>query len=318
MMQQEIAAQLAEERSPLQDKLLSPIKNRIRASEQRWSGRHRSWRESERLYRSFRHADQEDKVVAARSLTEGVQKIVVPYSYAQVQSILSFLITVFTYRKPIFPVEPLGNYQKSAILHEHLIEYQMDRMRPRGLLILVQWLFDALRYDWGVIKNVWTIREWPQIKRMFMPDLFGTGQMEDTLMEEDVVAYEGNEAMNVSPFDFFPDPNRSLADFQRGEFVAHKMRRSPTEIATKAAEGLYTGTEFIPQRSGGKSLDAGSTGGKSALGETVGLAQEWTRGKIDEYDAGYVDLHEMWWFCKPRELKLPTSRTNDLPALWVF
>lgn len=319
-MDPEVADQLSRESSPLSDRIATAVRNRIRASEQRWSGRHVRWRESERLYRGFRYADAEDKHTSSRSLTQGVQKIVVPYTYAQIQSILSFLITVFTDRKPIFPVEPIGDYVKAAMMHEHLLEYQMDRMRPRGLLILIQWMFDALRYDWGVIKNVWTIREWPQLVRTFAPDLFGSGQSEDFLSEQDVVSYEGNEAMNVSPFDFFPDPHRSLADFQRGEFVAHRMRRSPTELAIKEAEGMYVGVDFIPFRPGGYGYPDVTTyaGGKSALGETVNVSQEWTRGKIDQYDKGYVQIHEMWWFCRPKELGLPTTRTNDLPSLWVF
>lgn len=322
MMDPRVADELSQESSPLSDRISSAIRNRVRASEQRWGGRHQRWRESERLYRSFRYADTEDKNIRSRSLTEGVQKIVVPYTYAQIQSILAFLVTVFTDRKPIFPVEPVGDYVKAAMLHEHLLEYQMDRMRPRGLLILIQWMFDALRYDWGVIKNVWTIREWPQLVRTFAPDLFGQpGAMpEDYLSEQDVVSYEGNEAMNVSPFDFFPDPHRSLADFQRGEFVAHRMRRSPTELEIKEAEGMYAGIEWIPYRPGGYGYpDVTSyAGGRSALGETVNLAQEWTRGRIDQYDKGYVNIHEMWWFCKPKDLGLPTTRTNNLPSLWVF
>jgi len=319
-MDPKVADELSQESSPLSDRLSMAIRNRVRASEQRWGGRHQRWRESERLYRSFRYADSEDKNTRSRSLTEGVQKIVVPYTYAQIQSILAFLVTVFTDRKPIFPVEPVGDYVKAAMLHEHLLEYQMDRMRPRGLLILIQWMFDALRYDWGVIKNVWTIREWPQLVRTFAPDLFGTGQQEDYLSEQDIVSYEGNEAMNVSPFDFFPDPHRSLADFQRGEFVAHRMRRSPTELEIKEAEGMYAGVEFIPYRPGGYGYpDVTSyAGGRSALGETVNLSQEWTRGRIDQFDKGYVNIHEMWWFCKPKELGLPTTRSNDLPSLWVF
>src|SRR5262249_56054556 len=180
-------------------------------------GRRQRWGECERLYGWFRYADTEDKSTRSRALTEGVQKIVVPYTYAQIQSILAFLVTVFTDRKPIFPVEPVGDYVKAAMLHEHLLEYQMDRMRPRGLLILIQWMFDALRYDWGVIKNVWTIREWPQLVRTFAPDIFGTGQSGDYVSEQDVVSYEGNEAMNVSPFDFFPDPHRPLAALHPGE-----------------------------------------------------------------------------------------------------
>jgi len=319
-MDPQVVDELSRESSSLSDRLSTAIRNRVRASEQRFSQRHIRWRESERLYRSFRYADQEDKMTSARALTEGVQKIVVPYTYAQIQSILAFLVTVFTDRKPIFPVEPVGDYVQAAMLHEHLLEYQMDRMRPRGLLILIQWMFDALRYDWGVIKNVWTIREWPQLVRTFAPDIFGTGQSEDYVSEQDVVSYEGNEAMNVSPFDFFPDPHRPLADFQRGEFVAHRMRRSPTEIEIKAAEGMYAGTEFIPYRPGGYGYPDVTTysGGRSALGETVNMPYEWTRGKIDQYDKGYVSLHEMWWFCKPNQLGLPTQRTNDLPSLWVF
>jgi hypothetical protein len=318
MMLEEVRSELAKPVSDLHDTLLACVKNRVRAASSRWGQRHEQWRANEKLYRAFREPDADDKRTRSTSKSLGVEKIVVPYTYAQIQSILAFLVTIFTDRKPIIPVEPVGDYFNQAIVHELMLQYQYDHMLPRGILVWIQLFLDALRYDVGVVKNAWLIREWCDIKRVVIPSADGKSVI-DEVIEEDIVAYEGNEMVNVSPFDFYPDPNFHISDFQRGEFVAHKMKVGKTYLKTKEKEGLYTGIEFIPRTNTGQSqLSSLTSTGPSANPETVGMTKDNIGAYIDEYDIGSVTLHEMWWFCPPGELGLPTTRTDDMPTLWVF
>src|SRR5215469_2719926 len=246
MMPPHVKALLSAGSSDLHGTTLDYVRRRVEASDRRWSQRYPRWRESERLYRAFRPSDLDDAQRRQRNLTEGVEKIVVPYGYAVIQSILAFFMQVFTQRKPIIPVEGSGPMDvRAALLMEVLLDRQMDQMQPMGTLVLYQWLLDSLRYGIGIIKNHWTVREWPAVSRQTSPimDPF-TGQpvgMNDQLIQRDVTVYEGNEAVNVSPFDFLPDPNQPLNLFQRGEFCGQRMRRSWTEFRQRAAQGLYVG-----------------------------------------------------------------------------
>jgi hypothetical protein len=68
--------------------LLDYCNSRIKSSERYWTQRHPSWRESENLHRAFRVPDKSDQQTSLDPETEGVTKIVVPYSYAVTQSML--------------------------------------------------------------------------------------------------------------------------------------------------------------------------------------------------------------------------------------
>lgn len=320
MMPPAIQALLSKKDDPLATEWASKCRRRIEMSEQYWSGRHEDWREQERLYRSFRTPDAEDKRTRRSATTEGVEKIVIPYGYAVLQSTLAFFMTALTQRKPIIPVEGLGpNDTRPAILHELLLDQQMNAMEPQGILVWYQWLLDALRYGVGVVKNVWSLREWPDMDRETTPiiDPF-TGQaqgFQDNLIERDVVAYEGNEQMNVPPFSFFPDPSRPLNEFQRGEFVIHKMRKSWTECEQKAAQGLYAGLQWVEPGAG---QDKGMGGDQSDLARIVKMGDQ--QSDYDDRDGSRssVDLYEGWIFLKPQDWKIPEAMAADTPRLWVF
>lgn len=335
MMSESVQGQLREPRSELQTRLVAWGRRRVEAAERRWSERYDAYREAERLYRAFREPDSQDNQTKQDRLTEGVEKIVVPYSYAVIQSTLAFFMTVFTQRKPIIPVEGKGPADvRAAILMESLLEHQWDTMDPSGIMILMQWLLDSLRYGIGIVKNVWTVREWPDFVRQVVPmtDPVSGAPVgyQDTLLKRDVVAYEGNECLNVSPFDWLPDPHRPLSEFQKGEFVIHRMRRSWTELRQRQAEGLYLGIEHIPKHT----LDSGVFG--SGSGFMTDRASEMPRimhmdeGEnvgVDESGQPYVTIHEMWAYVDPDDLGLNehepsprrlTPRSEGTPELWVF
>jgi len=330
MMTRELQAALAEEYSPLQEEIVPFCVRRLDAASDQWSKRYDRWREAERLYRAYRVPDIQDQKTRADKLTEGVEKIVIPYSYATLQSILAFFMSILTERQPIIPVRGDGPWDVTPAQNmEAVLHYQMENMWPNGSLIIFQWLLDAWRYGVGIVKNVYTVREWVDLIRTFSTDPM-TGQMVDQLVEQEVTAYEGNEAMNVSPFDWFPDPGRPMSEFQRGEFVFHEMRRSWTEMLQREAEGLYVGVDFIKKGyTGIGSRGSESTGSRdnSDIGRIVGMDtsaaddSDLRHGPSDT-SRNYPTLHEGWMWLTPKQIdKLhltPFTQPASTPRLWVF
>jgi hypothetical protein len=339
MMPRHIQALLAGGSSPMHDSVLDYVRRRVEASDRRWSQRYPRWRESERLYRAFRPSDLADQERREHNLTEGVQKIVVPYGYAVIQSILAFLMQVFMQRKPIIPVEGEGPMDaKAAMLMEVMLDRQANHMDPTLALVYYQWFLDTLRYGVGVVKNLWSVREWPQVTRVVNPIVDPmTGQvasMGDQLEQRDVTVYEGNEAVNVSPFDFLPDPNQPLNLFQQGEFCCHRIRRSWTQVRQRQAQGLYVGLDYIPrQPSSGSVLSTvfGTGRGISDAARIVDM-DEVDFQYIDAQGEPYVELVECYGYVDPEELGLlpeqkgkgpntpnyPSRKTDGTPQLWLF
>jgi hypothetical protein len=302
MMTRELQAALADEFSPLQDEITPFCMRRLDSAHEHWSKRFGRWRESERLYRAYRVPDEQDQRTKTASLTEGVEKIVIPYSYATLQSILAFFMSILTERQPIIPVRGDGPWDVTPAQNmEAILHYQMENMMPCGSLIIFQWLLDAWRYGVGIVKNMYTVREWVDLIRTFSSDPL-TGQMVDQLVETDVTAYEGNEAMNVSPFDWYPDPGRPMSEFQRGEFVFHEMRRSWTDMQQREAEGLYVGVDLVKKGYTGVGSRGDSTGSRdnSDIGRIVGMDTSGSddgdlgRGGGGGRERNYITLHEGW------------------------
>jgi hypothetical protein len=319
---------LSKESSPFHDRMRSYASRRIQASQQFMAQRYDRWREAERLYRSFRDPDQGDLEVSAQGITLGVKKIVVPFTYALIQSIVAWMVQFFTDRKPIFPVEGLGpDDEYPAILHEHLLEYQMDNMDTPGVLVMMQLFLDAQIYGLGVGFNAWMMREFLDYVRQVQPLGF-EGQLighDDTLIEQDTVAYEGNNAINVLPYDWFPDPRMPIGRFQSGEFCGYRTRRVWQDLLVKRAEGLYEGIQYIPETR----TDSGSGSGRGAsdswgayneteLGKTLGVDSEgWHY--IDEHGKPPVTLHHLYAMIPPDVLQLDSvPKTSDLPRMWVI
>jgi hypothetical protein len=332
MMLQAMRQALLDDQSPLQQAVVPFLRRRIDAAEDHWGKRHYRWREAEKLYRAYRLPDEQDQETRREPLTEGVEKIVIPYSYATMQSILAFFMSILCERTPIIPVRGDGPWDVTpAGYMESVLHYQMENMWPPGTLIMYQWLLDAWRYGVGVIKNLYTVREWMDLVRTFSTDPM-TGQQIDSVQEEDVTAYEGNEAMNVSPFDWYPDPGRPMSEFQRGEFVFHQTRRSWTEMLVREQEGVYVGVRQIPRgvgMGGDRVGDGGRyTGGfeqNSMIPRMVGMDMPYgdDRRRTEERKA-YVRLDEGWMWLSPEQmeklqLKPFAPQTMSLsPRLWVF
>jgi hypothetical protein len=323
MMDQEMRARLLDD-DRLHGRLLTYAKNRVTYSRDWMQPRFERWRESEQTLRLFREPDASDAEVAGEPLTQGVQKIVVPVSYAQLWSMLAFLMNALMDRKPMIPVEGVGPRDvKPAMLHELLLEYQWDNQQQKGVLGLMQWFHDALRYGVGVVHNAWVLRIFADFVRSMVPVVLNGMQVgfEDILEEQDVVAYEGNEFRNVQPFDWLPDPRvNSFARFQEGEFCGHAFMESTLHLAQLEEEGLYVGIEQIPDYSTG--ADKGGSGrfwSDSDLGPTIGLDGAGGGATIDAEGQPFKRCHSLYGWMAPGEYGLPDYGQNPRrPRLWVL
>lgn len=327
---------LQEERHPLHTIWLREGLARIDAAERHWAQRHADWRESERLHRAYRDPDDQDKQVRQKELTKGVQKIVVPYTKAIVQARTAFHMAVLTQRSPIFPVAPLGpSDQLAAILHELIQDYQVQHMDPSGVLALYQMVHDSERYGVGIIKNSFTVREWPDLAREVVPIMGEDGMpmgAQETLTRRSVVAYEGNQWLNISPYHWFPDPAFPVGRFQDGEFCGDAFERSFTYLRQKEAQGLVAGMRFVKERrlageSGYGLAHQANQMGMSDLARISGMGDQPSGQANVRSMKAPVLVHELYWYADPDDLEMPDDAmseddralvTDDTPTVWLM
>jgi hypothetical protein len=208
--------------STLHQRVLTLIKDRKTASKNLVQKNFRDWDRAEDLYRAWRIEDTDDRESQAE---HGVSKLVVPVSFAQVQTQLTFLLATFTQRDPIFPVPPRNiEHARAAEASELVLDAQMDQAKIFVRLYLA--LRDALVLGRMVLhtdylKQVQRITK--VAKKIKKIEFFGTpvsieGKEDRSDFE---TLFEGNKVNVINPREFWHDPGVTLTDLQEGEFAGH-------------------------------------------------------------------------------------------------
>jgi hypothetical protein len=225
--------------------LLEHCKALVKRSRCKMSERYSDWDNQDLVYRGIRCLDKDD-VKAAR---EGKPvKMVVPNTFAQVQTFVSFLFLLFTQNRTYFELvangtEDHGNKQKDI---EAVIEYDLKMSKWVG--ILYQLLLDTARFGLSVTECSWSRKvvrayvEQPVVTNfngLVNPVLPGSEW-------QDFVKFEGNQVKSVSPYRFFPDTNFPITEFQRGEFCAVEEEFSISQLRELESVGEVAGVELIP------------------------------------------------------------------------
>jgi hypothetical protein len=144
--------------------------------------------------------------------------IVVPYSYATLETILTYFVTVFL-ESPIFRYDGFTTEDKiGSIMLEKVIELQCIRNKV-GLALHTQ-LRDSLAYGFGVSSPIWD-RKYGKVTTMG-PD--------GVKIRAEEMLFEGNMLQNIDPYLYLPDPSVPIHEIQRGGFVGWINRTNYTEI----------------------------------------------------------------------------------------
>lgn len=300
--------------SDLHKKLVNKIYNRARESSFEMKKRYDSWRSIDHSLTAYVPLDEAERITKQKDTRKPVS-IVVPYSYATLETLLTYFTTAFL-EMPIFRYEGASPEDLiGAILLEKVVEHHS--MYFKHALSLHTQFRDGLAYGFGAVAGGWD-RKWGYTTKMapdgFFSQIFGKfinmGMKKERV--EDVL-YEGNTLKNIDPYLYLPDPNYPVHEVQKGEFVGW--------IETMSKMRLLDMERDDPSVFNCRYLET-NTQGYSQFNFTRGPN---ATGRYDKASAGSyppapttttpIDVIWMYVNLIPREWELGSS---EYPEKWLF
>jgi hypothetical protein len=304
--------------SDLHTDVLDRLMKRLNYSERTMSKFYSRWNVSERKVQAYINLPDYEQILKAMTKSGEPPQIVsitVPYTYATIWTIVTYLIHTFCGQKPMFQIQ--ANSAESvqpAMNMETVLQYNADHNRL--VANMFQWFLDDNIYGVGIIRNLWVEEKANRtvFKPMSMGGLMMPGmQPQMTKVRESKTVYEGNEAINVDPFMFFPDPRGPMNQVSRkGEFVFWRSFESKGSL--KLAE-MAGSLKYIDEA------------GEMPRGQTEGTGGS-VRNLISEGDASpgdpltrdsrtdpFIQIDQGTVLLVPTEWGLGPSTT---PEKWIF
>lgn len=302
------------------DDLVAYLRDRLRMSERAMSNFYPRWRMNERRLQAYLDLVDNDKVLKEQNQDKGrptkVVSIQLPYAWATLSTICTYLLHTFVGRRPMFQVGAnSAESVKPAQNMEIVLQYNADKARLAHALY--QFFWDAGTYGVGVMMTGWTV-EWARrtVWRTRTQDGLlsaATGGIR-AKTREDRKVFEGNTVANIDPFMFFPDPRVPMHKVNRkGEFVfwrsfvgLHELRRREAEAEVKWIDSIPpmpTESEYAHENRSDRGLRA------------LGTAQPGQRENSYQMVRDFVKLDQGSVWIIPREHGLSEVET---PELWTF
>lgn len=253
MDQKEINNQLSqEELTPFHSALLTELKGMLKASSAKMSTYWPLWEQADNTYRGYKVYDKEDEKSAAKGEPH---KILLPLTFAQLQTAASFIFASFTQKDRFFELQGTAS---EDVKYSEAMETDLAYQTNKDKLVskIYAYVLDNLKYGIGVTKVTWesetcklrVLNKVPAPTPLQKIGAFFGAQvqpkMESVETVADVLMYEGNKVKNISPYCFLPDPELPVARFQEGSFCAYEEIVAKDKI--KKLEGSeYFGTKYI-------------------------------------------------------------------------
>lgn len=292
--------------SKLHQRILDAIRSRHRLSRGRMSKRHAAWRKAEEQSLAYIPLNEEEALRRERREQGEHQqiKIVIPQSYAQLQTAVTYYTSVFLSRNPILQYSGRHGEPEMAVQAiDAIMDYQVQV--GRMLIPFHVWLYDMALYGVGFLGIYWEEEE-VTIERIVekaeeylgieMPG--ATRKVRERLV---MPGYQGNKCWNIRPYDAFPDPRVPIQRLQDMEFFITRCDATWHQIR----EGDYfnldrarTTQAFASDRIyGSPEIEL------PAIGEHTDILEP------DIQDVGVGQLREMYIDLVPSEWGLGSGKT---------
>jgi hypothetical protein len=299
---------------PQHDMIRDEVMARAQQAHDEMSGRYASWNKiDEQLtaYIDLSAYDVDDEGDSVANATTGDPNkpvsIVVPVSYAILETLLTHLVTAFL-DQPMFQYNGTGPEDViGAMLMEHVIKVQTQKAR---MAANVHTMFrDALVYGIGPASPTWTTKH--GYRRVgnptgFVSRLQGFIQTGLSRNRERVVRFEGNELHNINPYNYLPDTSVSADETERMEYVGYVRRENKMEalVRENSDDTYFNGRylEFIKGRS--------VFGTDESQRDRDDVHQDWDSTNRNEVDTIY-----MYITLVPSDWGLSKS---TIPEDWLF
>lgn len=306
--------------SDVERNILKEIKSRIMDHERNIGTKLAKWHDAENKVLAFlpeREVDAERRRQREGGLPT-YTTIQIPYSYAVLMAAHTYQTSVFMGRNPTFQLQGRhGEAEQQTQGMEALLDYQVTA--GQLLVPLYTWLYDALKYGFGVLGCYWNnrIETFSQVVQMPRVDQFGypTGQMDSQVVSQQFRKYSGNTTYNIQPQYFIWDSRFPARDFQKGEFCGRRIKLPWNEIVRGMKTGQYMNVDKI--RTGQSGNWHSSDSGSPALErpEVYSPTQVWPAMNESPLQPRMVDGFELVIELIPKMWRLSQS---DWPEKWVF
>lgn len=293
--------------------LVGELKKRIQESYTQISKRHETWRKIDRTLTAYVRPDDDEKKIKAGDQRKPIS-IVVPYSYATLETLLTYFVSVFL-DDPVFQYEGTS---PEDLVGAALLERTIDVQVRKAKMALALYVFfrDGLAYGVGGVAPVWTQEMgFKTVKAPlgFMSSILGRWfDFGQSKQQEEVVRYEGNVLNTLDPYMMLPDPNVPIHEHQKGEFFGWGEETNYAKLLEQEKNGgdLFN-VRYCNDIGSGKSQYVSSRS-DSARDDRFGGSTDRTYGSsvLKPMDAIHLYLNLI-----PRDWKLGPGR---YPEKWLF
>ena len=288
--------------SELHNRIVNNVMNRAQDSYSKMDRRHATWRKLDQNLTAYITLDEEEKALKAKDDRRPVS-IVVPYSYATLETLLTYLVSAFL-DNPYFRYEGVTEEDTvGSMMLEKVVE--MQALRFKTGLSLHTMFRDSLIYGFGAVSPIWAQKSgWRTFR-----DKNGLVDRKEGLL------YEGNKVLNIDPYLYLPDPSVPIHDPQRGEYIGWLDQTnyiSLLESETTAPEGKIFNVKYLKAQDGRSCLLSKSTGRETKFGGDI-------RGPGDTLTqtSNPVDVVYQYVNLVPNDEEWKLS-SKDEPEKWLF
>ena len=310
--------------SPEHARILEAVRQRRKMSFDGMSTRYSAWSDMEERFRAYikpTEGDTKREQLKKEGKTQYVT-LVVPYDYAILLTLHTYISSVFLARNPIFQYDARHDETSAQVdAVEAVINYQQTV--GEWLVPLYVWLMDGPKYGLGIIGSDWCEESVVTTESSREPiSYFGipTGRTRDVRRTIRIPGYSGHRLFNVRPQDWFPDPRVSIARFQEGEFCGRRVNVGWNTILKRQQAGLYYNIEEMKNNMVAKDSSYRDRGSSQLTlpdeMETFYTSPGVGRGDEKGKDIkNNIDLFELEVELVPKAWKLGDS---DAPEKWAI
>lgn len=206
------------------------------------------WDSNDKTIRGERIPDKSD--IKAQQRDEPI-KMVLPFLYAQTQTFIAFMMSLFNQRDVFFEIQDAGLDGPDPELDAEMC-LTRDLRRSMFSRCQYQWYLDLARSGFCVAKHLWE-EESMQVTAPAAPTaapqvtLFGGTAPAPTTMPgtQERFIRQGNKIIAISPYHFYPDVRLPLSRFQEGEFCASEDEYSIVRLKQMQKDGVLVNVDKV-------------------------------------------------------------------------
>lgn len=310
--------------TPEHQKLLEYLLKRIKYSEREMSRFYDRWAANEKKFQAYIDLPDYEKMLqemTKEGKSPNVTSITVPYAFATIWTIVTYLLHTFCGRNPMFQVGSRGsNGVEAAQKMEIVLQYNADHVRM--VKKLVQHFLDGELYGLGVLRTLW--KQEYKMRTVLVSQPAGGAAMpnmpEVTMKTRQMaLTYEGNDVANVDPYMFFPDPRVPMNEVnKRGEFVFWRTFEGKHTLKSAEARGELRHVDAAPAIKAARATEQTGASSRSLISKGESSPGEALRREHEALPFYQIDQGTIWIVPSEFSLAEPPEEGGEEQELWLF